>query len=210
MSSKRVAITLALIAGLLGLIGAVSLVVWFSSVLRGRQPNPIPTAVIIQKVQALSQLVTVKYVMEQVVVYEPPAESSFDELLDKFGFGRSKLMLLAHAEVKAGIDFSRLTTNDIVVSQNKIVLTLPKPAILDNHLVESRTQVLDWKNGLLRGFDKNLEQKARMDALQRIRAAARQAGIENDAAQRAGTQLTSFLQALGFSEVVIQVRSNNP
>lgn len=206
MLTKRVAIIIVGIAALLGIVMGVGVIFLLLSS-PGRSPaQPMSTVVIIHKVQTLAELVTVKYVMEQVIPYEPASDSDWAAVLDRFSIGKSKLVLLAHGEVRAGVDFSLLRTNDIAVSDHRIRIILPPARITDAHLVESRTQVLDWQQGLFRGFDKNLAQKARYEALIRIKDAARQGGIEREAAERARVQLTTFLRALGFEEVDVQVR----
>ena len=70
--------------------------------------------------------------------------------------------------------------------------------------------MLDWHTGLLRTFDKDLEQNARREALLQISRTARQAGIEREAGERARTQLTNLLKLLGFERVEIQFRTTSP
>ena len=63
----------------------------------GGGPSAYTTATVLRQVQTLSQLVTVKYVMEKVVVME-----------DVKWFGESRVLLVANGVVKAGVDFSRM------------------------------------------------------------------------------------------------------
>ena len=199
MSAKRIA--LFAVAGLV-LIGSGAVLVLVTLVwLRAgaATPRPLSTATVLQRVQPLAQLITVKYVLEKVVVFEDPRY--FGNLIP---LGENRIILLAHGEVKAGVDFSRLTTNDITVSGRKIVLTLPPAIVTDAYLVEQQTRVLDWKTGLLRSFDKDLEQTARREAVTEIQRAARQSGIVEEATTRARTELGAFLRALGFEQVELR------
>ena len=52
-------------------------------------------------------------------------------------------------------------------------------------------------------FDKELETVARQNAVTDVRSAARQAGILDDAQERASLQLEILLRRLGFEEVEI-------
>ncbi len=151
------------------------------------------TATVIQQVQTLAQLVTVKYSLEKIVVLEDVKWSET--------FGTSRVMLVAHGVVKAGVDLSQLQAQDVRISEKSISLTLPLPRITDAYLDEKLTQVVERSTGLLRGFDKSLEQTARQQALDDIQRAARRNGILKDADERAREQLANLLHQLGFARV---------
>jgi hypothetical protein len=199
MDRKRV-LLLALFA--LGLAALISFLSAFLAVrLQGGRTGrtPLTTATIIQRVQALSEMVTIKYVLEKVVVLEDPKY-----LGGLIPLGENRIILLAQGQVKAGVDFSKLAPGDVSISGHTIVLTLPRARVTDAYLVEQRTQVLDYHTGLLVPFDKALEQTARRNALTEITRAARQNGIEEEATRQACQQMTHFLQALGFTEVEVR------
>jgi Protein of unknown function (DUF4230) len=158
-------------------------------------PRISSTPVILQQVQTLSQLVTVKWVMEKVVICDDPATLSFLPL------GESRVLLVAHAIVKAGINMSEIKEGDIQISKGKIILKLPPARVFDTYLDDKLTQVIDYKKGLLRSFNKDLEQNAREQAVLDINRAAREGGILMDADERARTQLTNLFHQLGFEEV---------
>jgi hypothetical protein len=148
------------------------------------------TATVVQQVQTLSDLVTVKYVLERVVILE-----------DVKWYGESRVLLLAHGIVKAGVDLKRLKPEDVAISGKKITLHLPPPQIMDAYLDDKYSQVIDHTTGLLRAFDKDLEQTARQNAVDDIGRAARMGGILNDAQTQAQAQLGSFLHQAGFEQV---------
>ncbi len=162
-------------------------------------PRISSTPVILQQVQTLSQLVTVKWVMEKVVICDDPKTLSFLEL--PLGLGESRVLLVAHGIVKAGINMSEIKEGDIQISKNKIILNLPPARVFDTYLDDKLTQVIDYKKGLLRSFNKDLEQNARQQAVLDINRAAREGGILKDADERARTQLTNLFHQLGFEEV---------
>ncbi len=155
------------------------------------------TATLLRQVQTLSQLVTVKYVMEKVVVLEDPPKG----VLEQFLPGESRVILVAHGVVKAGVDLSQLKPGDLQVSGKKIARTLPRPQITDAYLDDKQTQIVERTTGFLRSFNKDLEQTARQNAVDDIRRAARTGGILKDAEERARAQLTNLFEHLGFGEV---------
>lgn len=155
------------------------------------------TATVVEQVQTLSDLVTVKYVLEKVVILESPPTSALGQFVE----GNNRVLLLAHGIVKAGIDLKRLKPEDVLISGRKITLRLPPPQITDAYLDERQTQVIDWQRGFLRTFDKDLEQTARQNAVDDISRAARTDGILNDAGERARLELALFLHQAGFEQV---------
>ena len=148
------------------------------------------TTTVVRQIQTLADLVTVKYVLEKVVILE-----------DVKWYGENRVLLLAHGIVKAGIDLKRITADDVAISGKKISLRLPPPQITDAYLDEPRSQVIDHTTGLLRAFDKDLEQIARQNAVDDIRRAARREGILDEADKRARLELELFLRQAGFEQV---------
>ena len=163
----------------------------------GSQPREEDTATIIRQVQTLADLVTVKYVVEKVVIVDAPPQST----LGQFVQGDNRVLMLAHGIVKAGIDLKHFAPADVTISGRTIRIKLPAAQITDAYLDENQTKVIDWKQGFLRSFDKDLEQKARQMAVDDIRRAARNDGILDEAMQRAQLQLAAFFQAAGFERV---------
>jgi len=106
--------------------------------------------------------------------------------------------------VKAGIDLKSLQPSDVTISGKTVIIRLPQPHISDAYLDDQATQVIDHTTGLLRSFDKDLEQTARQNAVDDISRAARNGGILNEANQRARTELETFFKQAGFDSVVFQ------
>jgi hypothetical protein len=161
----------------------------------GTGPRMSNTPVFLQQVQALSQLVTVKYVMEKVVDLED-VQPYKDMVVD--GWGDNRVLMIAHGVVKAGVDLSEITNGDMMVSGKKIILKLPPARVTDTYLDEKQTQIIERTTGLLRSFDKDLEQQARHLAVLDINRAAREAGILKDADERARVQLTNLFRPMGY------------
>lgn len=148
------------------------------------------TATVIQQVQTLSELVTVKYVMEKIIIFE-----------DVKWYGENRVMIVAHGIAKAGVDFGDLTPKDLTIEGTKVRIKLPRERLMDVYLDDKATEVIERTTGVLRQFDKDLEQNARRRAVDEMRVAARKNGILKDAKERAESQLTHFFKGIGFTEV---------
>lgn len=185
---KKVAAAIAVIAITiaLGLFIGVLSYRWMGS----RSGLIFNTATLLKKVQTLSQFVTVKYNLEKVVVLD-----------DAKWYGDSHVVLVAHGVVKAAIDLDQLGPKDIQISGKKISIMLPRSRVVDAYLDDQKTQILERATGMLRIFDKDLEQNARRQAVEELRLAALQNGILNDASDRARAQLAVLLYQVGFTDV---------
>ena len=148
------------------------------------------TSTLLKQVQTISELSTVKYIFEKLVILE-----------DVKWYGENRVMLVAHGIVKAGIDFQKLGPDDIRLSQKKISIKLPPTKIIDAFLDDKKTQVLERNTGLMRSFDRNLEQNARRQAINDLKLAALNNGILKEADERARSQVTNLFRQMGFTEV---------
>lgn len=150
------------------------------------------TSSLLVQVQALSELTTVKYVLEKVVILE-----------DVKWYGGNRVILLAHGVVKAGVDLSQLKPGDIEIRGKELSITLPRAQISDVYLDEKLSQVVEHSSGLIRKLDSGLEREARIRAVEDIRRAARNQGIAGEAATNAARHLTLLFQQLGFERVSV-------
>jgi hypothetical protein len=97
----------------------------------GAGPTVYSNATVLRQVQTLSQLVTVKYVLEKVVIFED---------VKWYPGGDNRVLLVAHGIVKAGVDFDKLKLEDVQLAGKKITLKLPPAQITDCYLDERETQ----------------------------------------------------------------------
>lgn len=155
------------------------------------------TPALLVQVKALSELVTVQYVIEKVEVLEVPSENIVGQMIGS----QNRMLLLAHGVVKAGIDLDKLKAEDLTIAGKKISIKLPPAHITDSYLDEKETKVIDRSTGLLAPPAKDLEQATRLNALDNIQRAARTTGILSEADARAKAQLTAFFKQLGFETV---------
>lgn len=170
------------------------------------RPHEENTVAVVQQIQTLSELVTVKYVVEKVIILNSPPQST----LGQFVQGDNRILLLAHGIVKAGIDLKRLKPEDMQVSGKIIRIHLPPPEITDAYLDEKQTKVIDSQRGFLRNYDKDLETTARQNAVDDVSRAARADGILKEANERAQLQLALFLNKAGFQNVEFTDKTPEP
>lgn len=187
MSKPRVVLIALLIALIVGLVIGLLVPRWISF---RSNVTTYSTAILLQQVKTISELVTVQYVIEKVVVLEDVKWIA--------GWGENRVLMVAHGIVKAGIDLSQLQPGDLRLSDKKITISLPPPRITDTYLDDKQTRIIERSTGLLRVFDKDLEQTARQNAIDDIRRAARSSGILKDADERARAQLKHLFEPMGF------------
>lgn len=161
------------------------------------------TPVLLQQVQTLSELVTVKYVVEKVEVWDDPPSG----LLTQFVAGDNRILILARGVVKAGVDLGKLKPEDLRIQGKTIWINLPTAHVTDAYLDDKETKVIERTTGFLRSFDKDLEQNVRRTAVEDMRQSASRGGILRDANDRARTQLASFFTLMGFEKVEFNLDS---
>lgn len=150
---------------------------------------------VVREIQELSELVTVRYNIQKVIGLEE----------EKVPFGSERILLMVQGDVLGGVDLSSLSTNDVQVSADDIVTArLPQPKVMHVYLDEKQTRVWDrsktwwtpWEP-----FDPELEQKARLAALEAIQAGAVQMGILSNAQDNAENTVRRLLRAGGVESV---------
>jgi hypothetical protein len=151
-------------------------------------------------VRALADLTTVSAMMSTVVEAE---QARVGDLVVE------KLLLIACGKVNAGVDLSKLSEDDIAISEDgrTVTIRLPKAELKDIFLIDDSTQpcttkVYDRTNLLVIPETKELEGQAREKALQAIRDTAIQSGILGDANKNARTVIERVLLLAGYERVV--------
>jgi hypothetical protein len=167
-------------------------------------PPVTPTIVVrppaIRQVQALADLTTVSAMMSTVVEAE---QARVGDLVVE------KLLLIACGKANAGVDLSKLSDDDLAISEDgrTVTIRLPKAELKDIFLIDDSTQpcttkVYDRTNLLVIPETKELEGQAREKALQAIRDTAIQSGILSDANKNARIVIERVLLLAGYERVV--------
>jgi hypothetical protein len=150
---------------------------------------------VVKEIQELSELVTVKYSIQKVI-----------GLKEDIGFGASEqVLLMVQADVLGGVDLAKLSTNDVkVAADGSVTAKLPPPKIMHVYVDEKRTRVWDRSKtwwAVWEGNDPDLEQKARLAALEAMQAAALEMGILSNAQENAEKTIGGALLAAGAESV---------
>ena len=150
---------------------------------------------VVKEIQRLSELVTVKYSIQKVVGLKE----------EKVPFGSEQVLLMVQADVLGCVDLAALNTNDVQVAPNNTVTArLPMAKVLHVYIDEKQTRVWDrsktWWTPWV-PFNPELEQKARLAALEAVQAAALEMGILSNAQQNAQKTIWEFLHATGVESV---------
>jgi hypothetical protein len=154
-------------------------------------PDPVT---IINQVQALARLETIRYTVEKVIT----AQANQGVLAPLFG---DRLLFVAHGYVIAGIDMSKIEPEDLSLDGTVLNVRLPAAEVLVTALDNNKSYVYDRTTGLLTQGDPNLETQARQVAEQEILKAAIEDGILDTAAANAQTYLRWFFETLGYKQI---------
>ncbi len=160
-------------------------------------------AAVITQMQSLSRLETASFTIDKII----EAGTDYNKL-NQVLFG-DKLLLIAHGEVIAGYDLSKLRPEDFSGAGKSITVTLPVPEIFSVRLDNEKTRVFDRDQGFLTKGNLNLEAEARQQAEQSIRQAACEGDILGTAEKNVKSQLEIIFKAAGFTEVTIVPASSD-
>lgn len=158
----------------------------------------VSSPAVVEKIRQLSRLETVDYSIDKIV------EGSHQyPYLPNFLVG-DKLLLVAHGEVIAGVDLSRLQPSDVVVDGSHVRVQLPQAELLGTRLDNQRTRVYSRTTGVLVEADPDLESEVRLTAEQQFTQAALADGVLDKARQNARASVTALLYGLGFRQIEVQ------
>lgn len=157
--------------------------------------------VVVQRIRGASDLTTAIFTMEIVV----PASSS--RTIANYEIGKTTLIYIANGEVRAGVDLSTISPEDVQASGEVLRVTLPGAKIIDSKIDVSRSKVFDYDRGFLGlGPDRapELQDQAQEVALQRSLEAACEQGILQQASDRAELVVQQLLQNTEYTRVLVE------
>ena len=196
-----------LLAGgvLVGVLGTRSLTPTFPSVppLSSSVTVVKPTSSVLSKIQDMKRLESVVFHMERVIDLS-------EKQSQLFGLVQSEdaILLVAAADVRAGVDLGKLGPADVVVDTGKRTarIALPPGEILSSALDGNKTYVHTRKTGVLARRRENLETRARQEAEKTLVEAAREAGIIARAEENATRTVGDLVRSLGYDQVEVTVK----
>ncbi len=162
------------------------------------------TGAVVSAIRDLATLESASYHMERVIDLK-------DRQSHMFGLFESQdaILLVASADVVAGIDLQSMRDGDITVDDvhHSAQVTLPPPIILSSRLDNENTYVHSRKTDQLAVPAQGLETRARQAAEQSLREAALEAGILERARGNASVTIKTLLHSLGFEPVQVTFRA---
>jgi hypothetical protein len=150
---------------------------------------------VLKEIQGLNELVTIKYNIQKVVGLRE----------EKVPFGSEQVLLMVQASVLGGVDLAALGTDDVsVAADNTITVRLPMARVMHVFIDEQQTKVWDrsktWWTPWV-PYSPDLEQKARLAAIESVQAAALEMGLLSHAQENAENTIREFLRAAGVGAV---------
>jgi hypothetical protein len=173
-----------------------------ASAIAGRSLTIISAPDVVEKIQRLNRLESVKYSLDTVVEGQESSPILPDALAG------DKLLMIVHGSTVAGVDLSQLKPDNVQITDGangrSIRLTLPPSQVFATTLDETKTRVYSRQTGLLVSADPNLESETRAKAQAQLQQAALSDGILDAASQNARVAVTAMLEGLGFTRVDLQ------
>ncbi len=168
-------------------------------------PTPLPNGeAVVLSIKALARLETAQFTIEKVIIKEQ-GQGALGAL-----FG-DRVIFVAHGDVIAGVDLGKMIASDVVVlPDGKAFVTLPAPEIFVTNIDNDKSYVVDRQTGLLTKGDVNLETDARREAQAEIEAAAREAGIIQQAQTNSEIYVRQLLAMLGYTDVTFVFATPTP
>jgi hypothetical protein len=165
--------------------------------LLGEKPPRTTTGpVVVEGIQKLDQLATVRWT-ESVPVTRESGGDIWDRVFDG-----EKVLLIATGKVEAGVDLGDIHKDDVSVDGDTVTIDLPEAEILSASLDEKTTRVYDHDFSPLNFRpDDDLVRKARLRAVGKLEATARENGILDTAEGNAEDSIRAFVTTLGFEKV---------
>jgi hypothetical protein len=142
---------------------------------------------VLDRVQTMSQLTTVRYNYSSMVT----TERDMPELLSTLYGDRQVMVAVGH--VNAGINLQQLTPDDITIDGDTLTLRLPPPQLQDCFLNEQQSYVVSRDTGLFASPATNMDVEARRYAVRQFRDMALEAGILDEVQTQSAVALQELL-----------------
>lgn len=193
-------------AGIASLVLGSVLAVWF--VTRPRPPllppmsssvsvvRPLPSVLL--AVRDLARLESVTFHMERVIDLTEKQSRLFGVIETE-----DAILLVAVADVSAGVDLGRMVEGDIQADAKlgRVQIRLPAPEIFHVTLDKDHTYVHTRKTGLLARRQEDLESRARAEAERALVESAREAGVLLRARENARRVVEGLVRSLGYTKI---------
>lgn len=169
-----------------------------NDLLTGRLVLKTDQPAVVTQMEQLNRLETASFTVEKVIT------GGIDRGNPLFNaLAGDRLIFVAHGQVIAGVDLSRLRDEDVSVSQDgtSVSVRLPAAQILSHSLDNQKSQVYDRSTGVFQSPNPQLETQVRQEADRQIVDAACQDGILDQANANAQTQVRALLSSMRFTQI---------
>jgi hypothetical protein len=162
---------------------------------------------VVLAVRDLARLESTSFHMERVIELTHTERRLFG-LLE----AEDSILLVAAADVVAGIDLEELREGDVQVDAEagRARIVLPPPRVLSARLDSARTFVHSRRTDALARRHERLESEARREAERTLEASAIEAGILSRAQQSAARTVEALVRSLGYADVQVTFREEGP
>lgn len=168
---------------------------WISKIFNPETTIIADPTTIVHEIRAIARLETIHYSMEKVITAETN-QGFFAFLVG------DKLLFVAHGNVTAGIDLSKIEEGDLFTENDVLYVRLPKAEIFDAYLDNDKSYVYDREIGVFSQGEVGLETQVRQAAEEEILNAALEDGILEQAQINAENYLFRLFRSLGYPDVV--------
>lgn len=120
-----------------------------------------------------------------------------------------KVLLVVYGEVTAGIDFEKLSENDIKLHEEKIVIYLPQPEVFSVKVDHEKSHVYDTKMGFLSTggiISAELIDEAYKSAESSMAERAKEMNYQSISRENAIKLLTPLIEKIGGKKVTFQFK----
>jgi hypothetical protein len=162
------------------------------------KPGTKDPEALIMHIRGISKLASVTYKEQLIHKYETHRKAS---ALTKW-LRNDSILMVAHGEIIAGIDLSKMQREDITIRGGSVQIRLPQPEIIISKLDNEKTWIERRVSGRFANT-KDTETLARIEAERKMLETASEGGILEEAFQRIQQPLTQFLTSAGFSQIDI-------
>ncbi|PZS02810.1 MAG: hypothetical protein DLM69_03610 [Candidatus Chloroheliales bacterium] len=158
---------------------------------------------VVQQMKALNRIETADFTIEKVI-----AAYQHSDFLD--GLYGGKVLFIAHADVVAGVDMSKMTESDITVTVStsntlQATVKLPPAEIFNTTLDEKKSYVYSAEtNSIFGSLDPKIFDVVRSAAQDEITKAAQEQGILDQANKNARVNIELLLRRLGYTNVTFK------
>lgn len=158
------------------------------------------------EIRRIGMLSTTEYTIGKIIRLDDVYDDEDSEWYEYYKkYGERKILISCRAKVKAGVDLSKLSKDDIEVKGTTIIIHLPA-AEITSFSIDPRDIRTEAES--ITGFRSSFSQEEKNSFLKQAEESMREdlesTGILKDARENAEAFLTEFYEEMGFKEVIIE------